>query len=333
VRESFLKKSSRAPIDVQPCETDTGIAQIDSLRLDEAETVRRAAAFYATFDRRIADEASVLEDVGASVVVGDVPPLAFAAAARAAIPSIALANFTWDWIYAGYAAFRENAADVLTTIGEAYAKASLALRLPFAGGFETMPTVRDVPLVARRSRRNRDENRRLLDLDDNRPVVLASFGGHQTAIEYGRIASTNDVTLALTDYEAQSIRELGAYDGRLRCFTTAMLDVADIRYEDLVAAADVVVSKPGYGIVSECIANQAALLYTSRGAFGENDVLIAGMTSVLRSRFISQEDLRGGRWEPSILALLAEPAPREQMRSDGAEIVASAILKVLDGSG
>jgi UDP:flavonoid glycosyltransferase YjiC (YdhE family) len=333
VPESFLKKSVRAPIDVQPCQTDTGIAQIDSLRLDEAETIRRAAAFYRTFDRRAAAEATILESVGASVVVGDVPPLAFAAAARAAIPSIALANFTWDWIYAGYAAFRENAPDVLTTIGEAYAKASLALRLPFAGGFETMPTVRDVPLVARRSRRTRDENRRLLDLDDKRPVVLASFGGHQTAIEYGRIASTNDVTLALTDYEAQSMRELGAYDGRLRCFTTEVLDAADIRYEDLVAAADVVVSKPGYGIVSECIANQAALLYTSRGAFGENDVLIAGMKSVLRSRFISQEDLRAGRWEPSIRALLAEPGPPERMRTDGAEVVASAILQRLDGSG
>lgn len=333
VPESFLRKSARAPIDVQPCETDTGIAQIDSLRLDEAETVRRATAFYATFDRRVAVEKSVLEGVGASVVVGDVPPLAFAAAARAAIPSMALANFTWDWIYAGYAAFRENARDVLTTIGEAYANTSLALRLPFAGGFETMPAVRDVPLIARRSRRTRDENRRLLDLDDHRPVVLASFGGHQTAIEYGRIASTNDVTLALTDYEAQSFRELGAFDGRLRCFTTEMLDVADIRYEDLVAAADVVVSKPGYGIVSECIANQAALLYTSRGPFLENDVLIAEMKSVLRSGFISQEDLRGGRWEPSIRTLLAEPAPPERMRTDGAEIVASEILRVLDGSG
>ncbi|HEX7797532.1 MAG TPA: hypothetical protein VF456_24385 [Vicinamibacterales bacterium] len=328
VPESFLKKSVRAPIDVQPCETDTGIAQIDSLRLDEGETIRRAAAFYATFDQRVSVEARVLEDVSASVVVGDVPPLAFAAAARAAIPSIALANFTWDWIYAGYAAFRERAPDVLTTIGEAYAKASLALRLPFAGGFETMPTVRDVPLVARRSRRTRDENRRLLDLDDNRPVVLASFGGHQTAIEYGRIASTNDVTLALTDYEAQSFRDVGAYDGRLRCFTAEMLDVADIRYEDLVAAADVVVSKPGYGIVSECIANQAALLYTSRGAFGENDVLIAGMKSVLRSGFISQDDLRGGRWEPSIRALLAEPQPPDVMPINGASVVASAILEI-----
>jgi L-arabinokinase len=328
VPESFLKQSARAPIEVQPCETDTGMAQIDSLRLDEAETIRRATVFYSTFGDRVAAEASVLESVGASVVVGDVPPLAFAAAARAAIPAIALANFTWDWIYARYAAFRDSAPNVLTTIGEAYAATSLALRLPFAGGFATMSMIRDVPLIARRSRRTRDENRRLLNLDGNRPVVLASFGGHQTAIDYGRVASTNGVTLALTDYEARPVREMGTFDGRLRCFTTEALDVADIRYEDLVAAADVVVSKPGYGIVSECIANQAALLHTSRGVFAENEVLLAGMKRVLRNRFISQEDLRGGRWEPSIRELLAEPEPPEDMPINGASVAASAILEV-----
>ena len=35
----------------------------------------------------------------------------------------------------------------------------------------------------------------------------------------------------------------------------------------LVGAADAVVSKPGYGIISECIANETAILYTSRGHF------------------------------------------------------------------
>src|SRR6476469_5480121 len=61
VPEWFLKKSARAPIDVQPCETDTGIAQIDSLQLDEAETIRRASAFYRQFDGRVEVEAGILE--------------------------------------------------------------------------------------------------------------------------------------------------------------------------------------------------------------------------------------------------------------------------------
>jgi UDP:flavonoid glycosyltransferase YjiC (YdhE family) len=324
----FLERSAGGSIEIQPCETDTGIAQIDSLQLDEAETARRARTFYRTFDDRVEAEAEVLRRVGASVVVGDVPPLAFAAASRAQVRSVAVANFTWDWIYAGYPHFSVDAPEVLATIQQAYSHADLTLRLPFAGGFETMGPIRDVPLVARRSRRTREENRRLLSLNHHRPVVLASFGGHRAALPYETIAETHDVTLIVTDYEAaEQTKE--ALDGKLRCFTGGEFETAGVRYEDLVAAADIVVSKPGYGIVSECIANHTALLYTSRGVFAENDILIAGMQPVLRSRFIAQEELRSGNWGPSIRTLLDEPAPTEQMPTNGAEIVAAAIL----GSG
>ena len=61
-----------------------------------------------------------------------------------------------------------------------------------------------------------------------------------------------------------------------------------LRYEDLVAAVDVVVTKPGYGIISECVANDTALLYTSRGDFVEYDVLVREMPRVLRCAFIDQ---------------------------------------------
>ena len=36
---------------------------------------------------------------GFDLVVGDVPPLAFEAAAEAGVDSVAVANFSWDWIY------------------------------------------------------------------------------------------------------------------------------------------------------------------------------------------------------------------------------------------
>jgi len=97
-------------------------------------------------------------------------------------------------------------------------------------------------------------------------------------------------------------------------------------YEDLVAAADVVVSKPGYGIVSECIANNTALLYTSRGRFIEYDVFVAEMPRWLRCRFIAQEDLLAGDWAAAISALLAQPDPPDRARVDGAEVAAGVIL-------
>ena len=74
-----------------------------------------------------------------------------------------------------------------------------------------------------------------------------------------------------------------------------------------MAAADVVVSKPGYGIASECVANGTAMLYTSRGQFVEYDLFVDAMPRVLRCRYLPQADLLAGRWADAIDALLAQP--------------------------
>ena len=84
-----------------------------------------------------------------------------------------------------------------------------------------------------------------------------------------------------------------------------------------------VVSKPGYGIVSDCLANETALLYTSRGRFAEYEVFVDGMPRILRSRYISQEDLRAGRWADAIRALLDQAPPPGRPRIDGADVAAA----------
>ncbi len=322
----FFERSARGPIEIQQADTDTGMAQIDGLRIDENETARLAADFYGDFGQRIKPEAAVLEELGASVVVGDIPPLAFAAAHEADVPSVALANFTWDWIYGDYPDFEGHAPGVIATIEAAYGRATRALRLPFHGGFGPMAAVTvDIPLIARRARHSRDEVRRALGLDDGRPILLASFGGHELNLPYVEIARQGRFTLMLTAYEARSGR---ADSGTLRLLELAELAARGLWYADLVAAADVVVSKPGYGIVSECIANQAALLYTSRGRFAEHDVFVREMPRVLRCRSIPQEDLIAGRWSEAVEALLQQSAPENRMEANGDAVAADTILSL-----
>ncbi len=306
VAPRLFERGAHMHVDVQHLEADTGVAQLDSLRLDEEETARRAAAFYQNFASRVASEAALLGRAGASLVVGDMPPLAFAAAERAGVPSVAVGNFTWDWIYAAYPAFERLAPAVVSQIGRAYGAASLALRLPMHGGFETMTGVtRDIPFIARRSSRDRRETRRTLGVAGDRPVVLASFGAYGVQLPVERVKTSGRLTL---------LEAAGDLPG-------------DLEYEDLVAAADVVVSKPGYGIISECLANGTPLLYTSRGHFVEYDVLVNAMPRVLKCRYLPQEDLLAGRWADAVEALLAQPPPPERPRVDGAEVAARMVLE------
>jgi hypothetical protein len=294
-------------VTVERVETDTGITQIDSLTIDEDDTVQRAADFYAAFDQHVAREAARLESFGADAVVGDVPPLAFAAAAQAGIPSIAVANFTWDWIYSIYPGFERTAPEVMPKIRAAYAQATHVLRLPLHGGFESTRAPTDIPFIARASRRDPAETRAALGVRTDRPIVIASFGAYGVDLPVDRLLRSD--RFALIDPRREPPPRLV--------------------YQDLVAAADVVVSKPGYGIVSECVANQAALLYTSRGKFIEYDLFVTEMPDVLRCRYLSQEDLVAGRWGDAIDGLLAQPAPPRQARVDGADVAADTIVGLI----
>ncbi|MFL6280731.1 MAG: hypothetical protein ACJ731_11505, partial [Vicinamibacterales bacterium] len=157
----LFDQSVRVPITFLERATDTGVVQIDSVRLDAHATVAGAAEFYRTLPARAQAEAADLQAQDARLVISDAPPLACAAAALARIPSVVVSNFTWDWIYEGYQAELAATPDLLPILRDAYANASEGWRLPLHGGFATVARVRDVPFVARHARadRSRDDVR------------------------------------------------------------------------------------------------------------------------------------------------------------------------------
>ena len=325
VPDWFLRASLNARVDRIGGDVDTGLVQPDGLSIDVDETARCAARFYETFASRTGREVDIIRATAADLVVGDIPPLACAAAHAAGVPSIAIGNFTWDWIYQGYPQFEPLAPGVVERIADGYALATLALRLPFFGGFASMPRVESVPLVARHSRVPRHITRERLHLDDARPVVLASFGGHGGSVSLERAAASDAFVLVATDYEASNA---GMPASNLRVIPGDTLRRAELSYTDLLAASDVVVSKLGYGIVSECIASRVPLLYTFRGRFVEQDVFVHEMPAVLRCRHIDAKDLREGDWTAAVSALLTQPEPPRVMPTYGAEIVADRILSM-----
>jgi len=326
----------KGKIALSTLECDTGIVQIDALSLDEADTIRRAAAFHSDLVTRAASETRVLRELGAGLIVGDIPPLAFAVSASAGIPSIALGNFTWDWVYADYPRVR-LAPSLLPAIRSAYSRGSMALRLPMSGGFEAFSNVKDIPFIARHATRTRQEVCKLLKIPADKPIVLMSFGG------YGLPGLDTDGLAKFKKYTVVTAANLPM--GRTRKETTlaerkgsfvkvneeAMYNVG-VRYEDLVGAAVAVVTKPGYGIIAECIANDAAVLYTSRGHSPEYDVLVEEMPKYLRTAFISQEDLFAGKWESHLDKLLAHAKAKNYKKPDtnGADVAAEMLLKALD---
>jgi len=98
-------------------------------------------------------------------------------------------------------------------------------------------------------------------------------------------------------------------------------------YVDIVGAADVVITKPGYGIVTDAIAARTRMVYTERGDFPEYPILVGQMARWLPSRHVSNADLRAGQLQDALDAVMADPFPPAPDTS-GAERAARRLLSI-----
>jgi hypothetical protein len=311
VPEALVRRAVPGLLAFRAVACDVGLAQADALRIDEEGTAARCREFDAAWDERVAAEVEFLRGSGARAVVGDIPALAFEAAARAGLPSFALGNFSWDWIYRHLAARQPSLAASAERAARAYARATILLELPFAGDLSAFPRRERVGLLARRPRVPRAGARRRLGLDD-RPAVLVSFGGvGLPGLRREALAGAGELQLVFPE------------DAQLDRLSALGLD-----YPDLVGAADVVVTKPGYGIVSDAIGAGTRLAYTERGDFPEYPIMVREMRAYLACVHISNEDLRAGRIRDAVERVLSEAMPPPpDMR--GAARAAAHILEAL----
>jgi L-arabinokinase len=149
--------------------------------------------------------------------------------------------------------------------------------------------------------------------------VLVSFGGLGLAdVDLSVLAPLRDVQF-LTEPTGRPT------PANVRVISPEELAAIGMRYVDLVAAADVVVTKPGYGIVSEAISARTRMVYTERGDFPEYPILVEGMSQWLPAVHVSNEDLRAGRLREALERVLALPFPDPPDLS-GAEVAAERLL-------
>lgn len=302
------------PLEFSSVNLDVGVVQDDSLTLNPEKTLHAYATLLNEAPALIDRECRFVQQENVSVIVGDIPPLAFAIARQAGVPSLAMGNFCWDWIYGPYVERQPEYQWLVDEIRSDYGKCDLLLRLPFAGDLSAFPRIEDCPLVVRHSSGARQELRRKLGIDPDRKVVLLSFGGFDLErIPWNRIAE-------MTDFLFIYFRQKIDVENVLHVQNGSMAHV------DIVQLSDIVLTKPGYGICAETIATQTPIVYTDRGEFIEYDYLVQGLETYARSVYIPQSELLSGRWRPWLEKALDLPPARQTMRTDGASVAAERIL-------
>jgi hypothetical protein len=319
----FIDANLQPPCTYASCRLDVGAVQADSLHVDPEATLRAYAEIVAHKEQLVAAECAALAALRPAAVLADIPALAFEVAARLGVTSIALTNFSWDWIYADYARDWPHYASLVDDLRAAYGRATLLLRLPLHGDLSAFAKMQDVPLVARRAALAPDAVRRRLGLPAAERLVLLSFGGIGLALA-SLPAAPRGVTFVATQSATVSNPPRGC-----RYITNDALRAAGVRYEDVIAGCDAVLTKPGYGIVADCLANSTPIIYTPRGRFAEYAVLVSAIETHLPHAFISNEDLYAGHWAAALEAVFAQPRFRADVDITGATVAAEVLSKMM----
>jgi hypothetical protein len=232
------------------------------------------------------------------LVLFDTPPDAALLAHQAGIPTIAIANFGWDFIYTAWHNEHPEFAPIVEQFRDAYRQTTLLLKLPLSESMEAFPNQRDLPLIAHHG--SEAATSVLDDLpfsnDENLPLILYLTRqqplGPEAIQRVAEETKSHLMTPHNPSFQHPHVHHLGP-------------EWRD-KMNDLIAAVDVVVSKPGYGIIAECIANRTRFVHVPRLGFAEADCLLAGMEGSVVQHQLSKPDFVEGNWAEALKDVLSQ---------------------------
>ena len=302
------------------CSIDVGIVQPDSLVMDFEATLKQCRRLLDDVPRTIVRELAFIRDHQIRLIVGDIPALAFEIAARASIPSAAVTNFTWTGIYRAYLEERPEFGPISDQMGQFYSKATVVLALPYSFDLDVFPRQDAIGWITRKSRLDKQAARNQLGLSHHATVVLLSFGGLGfQRLPWDRLKLMPGFLFVVTADEKR-------LDDNI-----FILPDTQHHYEDLLRAVDVIVTKPGYGIVADAISHRVRVLYTERGKFPEYPRLVRALSDCATAEFIPQNELFAGNLAPYLTRLLEKQAHWPVVKLNGAQVAAEKLLALMDG--
>lgn len=316
VPESFFREElGNRQFLYAPGEFDCGCIQSDSVTVLKRESLERYREISIRNRNTIKEELEFLRAHNVKCIASDVTPHALRLADEAGIPGYAIANFTWYDIYQEYI----QTEDDKKLLDEIVADYHLTTRA-FITPLDTI-TVRDVfphvvetPLIARKGENIRDRIHAHLGNKATPYYALLYFGLWGLDLNW-RILETFKEWTFFT-YEAPPID---------------LQNVIHFKRDewlpgDIAVSVNAVISKPGYGTISECIGNNVPFIYVPREGFAETPGLLAGMDKWGGGIQITWEQFKEGQWTEALLKALTIKMNRNAFQADGARFVAEKLV-------
>ena len=311
--ESEIRARLQFDCEIEQCPVDVGVVQKTAIEEDREASILGIRQWLGTIDEQTDREINLLRHFGVDLVISDISPLAFPAARALAVPGIGLATLDWFTIYAHWLAADDA---VLATLNHAYSQCYLLLTPPMAMDMPVFPERREIPLIAAYP------SGKPCPVERNRSkAALVIFGGsNQPAFDVQALAAMD---------EWQFLMPFAPIDAPENVTTVTF--GRDLKAVDLMPYVDVVVCKPGYGILSECWRTQTPMAWVERPDFPEYPMLKDWLQNIFPSCGMNRSDFSQSLWLPALQGAIACAREFPQISADGAQVAATEILACLRG--
>lgn len=300
---------------------DFGMIMRDALHIDLPASLAKYAQTHRHWDALIEERARHLTRLNVNALLADAPYLTLAAAKAANIPCAAICSLNWADILERCVKLDKSALKaanvssatldrILQQMRDAYGAADLVLRPTPAIDTTGFDYIDVGPIVDKPEPPDRD--------------ALLSFVREQTGIAYaagaaatpgdspwlvlasmGGIGLTMDTAHWPTQWAGRPIVYL--VDKALLCGQahTVALDVKRLSFQATLAACDLVLTKPGYGMFVEAAAHGKPLLFLSRNEWPESECLIQWVRQQLPCHQITLDAAARGNFTRELSDLLS----------------------------
>lgn len=301
VSPAFFQVCLTQPWEHQAVQQDVGCVHDGPLIIDVPATWAAHQQFHLTWDERLAAEADAMRQTQPDLILSDTSYLALAAGAKVGLPTVAMASLTWDEVLTLYRSPDDSIHhELLASIRQAYGQADLALRIAPGLPMPAFRRIRDIGPIASPAPPQRERLRSMLGLGSQEHLVLVGFGG---------------IPLPSLPWEQMNAMSrfrfivAGPVDSRYSRIVS--LQALPFGFSTVIVSVDIVMSKPGYGTVVECVTSRIPLVYVRRYNFADEPPLVEYLVRYGRGVELTLDNFHNGTWRPALEQALTLSLPHE----------------------
>lgn len=296
---------------------DVGVLQRTAVEEDWPATRVAVESFHADWDNKLAQESALLKKHAVRLVLSDIAPLGLAAAQQCGLPSIAMCSIDWFEIYSSHIHVDSAA---MQQIKQAYAQSTLLLQLTPGMPMHLFPKRKKQGAVVRPQQEDIRSIRQQLNLPSTCAIALAMFGGS---------TSPPFDLPALEKMENWFFLMPAQSEGRALARNVYLFDARRFSTRDVMQLADVLITKPGYGTLTEAWATQTAVAYVARHGFAEYPYLKRWLEEHAPAALLPDDAFHSANWGPVLDRLYASSSSYALPIEDAIQAAAQSIADML----